>query len=126
MTSRWSLLLETLISNSIFGENLAHGASKSSCCVIRMEEYSLWKFIRAKRRTWLKSTKALASEAGMVLNLAGRLQLVEFTKLYFDNFFTSLALLERLSEMGLYGTGTIRSNRLQGTRLETDSDMKKR
>ncbi|KAK2701848.1 hypothetical protein QYM36_019514 [Artemia franciscana] len=70
--------------------------------------------------------KSFGLGAGMVLNLAGRLQLVKFTKLYFDNFFTSLALLERLSEMDLYGTGTIRSNRLQGAMLETDSDMKKR
>lgn len=31
--------------------------------------------------------------------------------LAFDNFFTGLPLLEKLSEMGLYGTGTIRSNR---------------
>jgi len=31
--------------------------------------------------------------------------------LVFDNFFTGLPLLEKLSEMGLYGTGTIRSNR---------------
>jgi DNA excision repair protein ERCC-6 len=31
--------------------------------------------------------------------------------LVFDNFFTGLTLLEKLSEMDLYGTGTIRSNR---------------
>lgn len=32
--------------------------------------------------------------------------------LYFDNFFTTLALLEKLTDMGLKGTGTIRENRL--------------
>ncbi|KAK2720891.1 hypothetical protein QYM36_004694 [Artemia franciscana] len=81
---------------------------------------------QGKKTNMAEEYKSFGLGAGMVLNLAGRLQLVEFTKLYFDNFFTSLALLERLSEMGLYGTGTIRSNRLQGARLETDSDMKKR
>ncbi|KAK2712118.1 hypothetical protein QYM36_010971 [Artemia franciscana] len=81
---------------------------------------------QSKKTNMAEEYKSFGLGAGMVLNLAGRLQLVEFTKLYFDNFFTSLALLERLSEMGLYRTGTIRSNRLQGARLETDSDMKKR
>jgi hypothetical protein len=32
---------------------------------------------------------------------------------YFDNFFTSLPLLIRLSEKGIGGTGSIRENHLQ-------------
>ena len=31
-----------------------------------------------------------------------------------DNFFSTLALLDKLTDIGMYGVGTIRENRLQG------------
>ena len=34
-----------------------------------------------------------------------------------DNFFTTLPLLDKLTDMGMYGVGTIRENRLQGAPL---------
>lgn len=45
--------------------------------------------------------------------------------LYFDNFFTSLELLNELRDIGLRATGTIRKNRTRGAPLLSDKDMKK-
>ena len=47
-----------------------------------------------------------------VLQLAENAGLVPGEELFFDNLFTSFDLLEKLSEKGLGGTGTVRQNRL--------------
>lgn len=52
----------------------------------------------------------LGVAGSVVLNLINKLPEREFS-VFFDNFFTSIMLLERLKEMGLKSTGTIRSNR---------------
>lgn len=44
---------------------------------------------------------------------------------FFDNFFTSLPLLDALKEKGCTGTGTIRSNRIEGAPLKNPKQMKK-
>lgn len=48
----------------------------------------------------------------VVLDLINKLPEKEFS-VFFDNFFTSITLLEKLKEKGLKGTGTIRSNRIE-------------
>lgn len=45
--------------------------------------------------------------------------------IYFDNFFTTLPLIEVLTEKRVKGTGTIRKNRLANCRLASDEDLKK-
>ncbi|KAK9703448.1 Transposase IS4 [Popillia japonica] len=45
--------------------------------------------------------------------------------LYFDNYFTSVPLLEELSKRKLFGTGTVRENRLPGKPLLDNKVMKK-
>jgi DNA excision repair protein ERCC-6 len=45
--------------------------------------------------------------------------------LYFDNFFTSLKLLDKLSEMSIGGTGTIRVNRIEKCPLTAAETLKK-
>ena len=42
-----------------------------------------------------------------------------------DNFFTALPLLEKLTDMGMYGMGTIRENRLQGALLKKEAALQK-
>ena len=46
--------------------------------------------------------------------------------LYTDNFFTSIALLEELAEMGIGLTGTLRANRTKGCPLTQPDRMKKK
>lgn len=45
--------------------------------------------------------------------------------LFFDNFFSSIALIEKLTELNFHATGTIRENRLKGISLMNTKDMKK-
>jgi DNA excision repair protein ERCC-6 len=42
----------------------------------------------------------------------------------FDNFFTSFALLDKLSSMGHQATGTVRKGRIYKTPLESDVALK--
>ncbi|KAJ8946656.1 hypothetical protein NQ314_008828 [Rhamnusium bicolor] len=48
-------------------------------------------------------------------------------KVFFDNLFCSISLLDVLKSNGIYGTGTLRSNRMQGAKqiLPTDNIIKK-
>lgn len=45
--------------------------------------------------------------------------------LFFDNFFSSLHLLNLLTEKNVRGTGTIRKNRLTGNPFPDDKSLKK-
>lgn len=45
--------------------------------------------------------------------------------LFFDNFFTSIPLIEKLSEKGFLATGTARENRIQGVDLQDSKVMKR-
>ena len=42
-----------------------------------------------------------------------------------DNLFTTLPLLDKLTDMGMYGVGTIRENRLQGASLKKKAAFQK-
>ena len=48
------------------------------------------------------------------------------SKLYFDNWFTSLSLLDKLRVDGIGGTGTIRADRCEKTPLQTKKNLRKR
>ncbi|XP_062853638.1 piggyBac transposable element-derived protein 2-like [Trichomycterus rosablanca] len=47
-------------------------------------------------------------------------------KVFFDNFFCSIPLLEALKDMGIYGTGTCRANRVKGAsqKLKSEKQLK--
>lgn len=46
--------------------------------------------------------------------------------LYFDNLFTSFPLLDKLSKMGVSGTGTVRQNRLHRIPIIAKKDLEKK
>ncbi|XP_048106446.1 piggyBac transposable element-derived protein 2 [Alosa alosa] len=43
-------------------------------------------------------------------------------KVFFDNFFSSIPLLEALKDLGIYGTGTCRANRVKGASQKLKSE----
>ncbi|KAI8777558.1 piggyBac transposable element-derived protein 3 [Biomphalaria glabrata] len=47
-------------------------------------------------------------------------------KIFADNFFTSMPLLEKLKDKGIHYTGIVRPNRIIGVKLEQEKEMKKR
>ena len=48
-----------------------------------------------------------------------------FCTVYFDNFFNSPKLIEKLFQKGIYGIGTVRANRKQMPKMIDDKQMKK-
>lgn len=67
--------------------------------------------------------------AGVVLEYAQAVRTKwpeEKFHLFFDNFFSSIHLVEKLTEWNLNATGTIRENRLKGAPLISTKDMKKK
>lgn len=60
----------------------------------------------------------------MILDLMSELPPAKY-HLYFDNFFTSLKLLDRLTEKGFGATGTVRMNRVEKCPLTTPEQLKK-
>jgi hypothetical protein len=58
--------------------------------------------------------------SGLVMHLCNGLE--KYSRLYCDNFFTSIALFVQLKEMGIYATGTLRSNRSCGATILMLSD----
>lgn len=76
------------------------------------------------------STNLLQSKYGqggsVVLGLLEHSALQKGTKLYFDNLFSSVGLLDELTQLGYGGTGTLRENRLpKEARFINKSDMSK-
>ena len=47
-----------------------------------------------------------------------------FCTVYFDNFFNSPKLIEKLFQKGIYGIGTVRANRKQMPKMIDDKQMK--
>lgn len=62
----------------------------------------------------------------VVLDLVEKANLVAGSQLFFDNLFTSFPLLEKLSEMELAGTGTVRQNRLQKIPIVPKKEIEKK
>lgn len=62
----------------------------------------------------------------VVLDLVQKVGLLPGSEVFFDNLFTSFPLLEKLSEMGLAGTGTVRQNRLNKIPIITRKVMDKK
>lgn len=72
--------------------------------------------------------KKLGLGASVILRFADVLRTIDANApfhLFFDNFFTSIPLLDELRERGLKATGTIRENRVSKCPLPTNKEFKK-
>jgi len=68
----------------------------------------------------------LGQGADVVLQLTETLPTDKCYKVFADNFFTSVPLIEKLQERGMHYFGTVRPNRLPGCVLQNESELKKR
>ncbi|XP_040073998.1 piggyBac transposable element-derived protein 2-like [Ixodes scapularis] len=68
----------------------------------------------------------IGASGSIVIKLAQCVQPQLGHLLYFDNWFTSLKLLVTLAQRGIYALGTVRANRLQGCKMATDTELRKR
>ncbi|KAH8022498.1 hypothetical protein MRX96_054168 [Rhipicephalus microplus] len=69
--------------------------------------------------------KSLGLGGSIVMRLVKDLPLCRNFKCYFDNYFTSVGLLQELKCIGIWAVGTIRANRLQGCVLKTDKELRR-
>ena len=71
-----------------------------------------------------KEVREVGLGEGVVLTLAEKLKGTNCF-LYFDNFFSSPKLIAELYDMGIYGIGTVRSDRKNIPKWKADADMKR-
>ena len=83
---------------------------------------------QGSKASQLPEQQSLGLGAAVVLQLLSTLpnQAIQSYLLHFDNFFTRLLLLDKLTEMGHYGTGMIRENCVEKCPLEDHKTMKKK
>ena len=62
----------------------------------------------------------------MVLDLVQKAHLPAGSEVFFDNLFTTFPLLDKLSERGIAGTGTVRQNRLHKVPIASKKDVLKK
>ncbi|XP_071440054.1 piggyBac transposable element-derived protein 3-like [Hetaerina americana] len=76
--------------------------------------------------TPLPGVTDIGASGNVVLNLVSILESNKNFTLYFDNWFTLLALLIELHKKGVSSLGTVRCNRIPGCILLPDKELKKR
>ena len=67
----------------------------------------------------------LRQGSDVVLGMIEKCDLTKGSTMAMDNFFTTLPLLDKLTDMGMYGVGTIRENRLHGAPLKKKAALQK-
>lgn len=72
-----------------------------------------------------KPANSIGVGGDAVLNMASGLPSGQNYLLFADNFFTSLPLIEKLKERGIFFLGTVRPNRLKGLQLKSEKELKK-
>ena len=72
-----------------------------------------------------RKTSELGLAGDVVMNLCSTVPIQNNYKIFADNFFTGIPLLERLHERGIQYVGTVRPNRLPGCDLASESCKRK-
>ena len=67
----------------------------------------------------------LGASANVVIRLSKMIPVNQNYRLYFDNYYTSPALLASLAKKGILSLGTARRNRIPNCKLPTDKEIKK-
>lgn len=65
----------------------------------------------------------LGAASNVVLRMSREIPSHQKYRVYFDNYFTSLPLLEYLANRGILGLGTVRRNRIPDCKLPTEKEM---
>lgn len=68
----------------------------------------------------------LGQGPNVVMDLIQKTNLSPGSEIFFDNLFTSFPLLNKMSEMGIAGTGTVRQNRLHKVPIVDKKEMSKK
>lgn len=68
----------------------------------------------------------LGASSNVVMSMARDIPKYQNYKLYFDNNFTSLSLLEHLAKEEILSLGTVRRNRIPNCKLPTDKEVSKK
>lgn len=68
----------------------------------------------------------LRASSNVVVRMARDIPRHQNYQLYFDNYFTSLALLEYLAKEGILSLGTVRRNRIPDCKLPADKEVMKK
>ncbi|XP_050552391.1 piggyBac transposable element-derived protein 4-like [Spodoptera frugiperda] len=79
-----------------------------------------------KENVVLDGEPDLGASSNVVMRLARMIPRHQNFRLYFDNYFTSLRLLEYLAKEGILSLGTIRRNRIPDCKLSTEKLMMKK
>ena len=75
------------------------------------------------KTTFVPELQAKGLSSATLLRLCQNL--IEGAYLFFDRYFTSISLLEKLSEKRINATGTLMKNRLEGLPAKTDRELKR-
>ena len=68
----------------------------------------------------------LGQGPNVVLDLVQKAGVSAGSEIFFDNLFTSFPLLDKLSELSIAGTGTVRQNRLHGIPIVDKKELEKK
>ena len=74
----------------------------------------------------LISRNMIRARFDVVLGLIEKCDLTKGSTVEMNNFFTTLPLLDKLTDMGMYGVGTIRENRLEEAPLKKKAGFQKK
>lgn len=79
-----------------------------------------------KENVVLPEEPELGASSNVVVRLARMIPRHQNFQLYFDNYFTSLGLLEYLAKEGIHSLGTVRRNRIPDCKLTPEKTMMKK
>ncbi|CAG4964815.1 unnamed protein product, partial [Parnassius apollo] len=79
-----------------------------------------------KENVVLQEEPDLGASSNVVTRLARIIPRHQNFQLYFDNYFTSLRLLEYLAKEGIYSLGTVRRNRIPDCKLQQEKEIMKK
>ena len=100
------------------------GLNLSNLCLFLSDGYFLHAEPYCGKNTDFPET-GLDQGSDVLLGVTENCDLTKASTVEMDNFFTTLPLLDKLMDMGMYGVGTIRENRLQGAPLMKKAALQK-